>query len=107
MLMVVKTGDSLLINFIKFFHMFWDLSCMSLSQLSSVTETFVTDGFQECSHMSDALLLLEHSIVNKKWDLGLALCTRKSTAVSRMALCPSSNKKAMKIQTDTFSTKLN
>jgi hypothetical protein len=54
MLMFVKTGNLVLLSFMKFSHMFWDLSSTRLSQFNSDTEKFVPDGFQECSQMSSS-----------------------------------------------------
>jgi hypothetical protein len=52
MLTFVKTGDSPLMSFMKFSHMFRNLSSTRLSQFHSNTEKFVPDGFQECSHLN-------------------------------------------------------
>jgi hypothetical protein len=44
-----KTDDSLLMSFMKFSHMFRDMSSTRFSQLNSDTEQFVLYEFQEFS----------------------------------------------------------
>jgi elongation factor P hydroxylase len=70
MLTFVKIGDLLLMSFMKFFHMFFKLSSMRLSQFDFDTEQFVPDGFQECSQRGHKQKNCKKQLMN--WLNGLA-----------------------------------
>jgi hypothetical protein len=92
--------------------MFCHLSSISLTQFNSITEKFVPDRFQQCSQINtsrNVWMLLYYfwyattervmdNILNRKVDLGLALCTRELVVVSGTLSCPLSNKRATKFK---------
>jgi hypothetical protein len=66
MLMFMKATDSKSMTFMKFLHMFCNLSSMRLSEFHSDIEKFVPEGSQECTEvtqkqnsMDAAVLFLE------------------------------------------------